>query len=55
MSFHIAILVAEAAVGAPHTGLAGELAVEATAEAEATRTATPPVSHAATTMLAKKN
>jgi hypothetical protein len=51
----IAILVAEAATaGAPHTGLAGELGAEATAVAEATRTATPPVYHAATSMPAKK-
>jgi hypothetical protein len=53
--FLIAILVAEAVtVGAPHTGLAGELGAEATAAAEATRTATPPVFHAAASMPAKK-
>jgi hypothetical protein len=55
MSFLIVMLVAEAvAAGAPHTGLAGEPVAEATAAAEATRTATPPVSHAAATMPAKK-
>jgi hypothetical protein len=55
MSFLIAILVAEAvAVGAPHTGLAGEPVAEATAVAEATRTATSPESHAAAMMPAKK-
>jgi hypothetical protein len=53
--FLIAILVAEAVtMGAPHTGLAGELGAEATAAAEATRTATPPVFHAAASMPAKK-
>jgi hypothetical protein len=51
MSFLIAILVAEAvAAGAPHTGLAREPVAEATAAAEATRTATSPESHAAATM-----
>jgi hypothetical protein len=51
----IAILVAEAATaGAPRTGLVGELGAEATAAAEATRTATPPVYHAAASMPAKK-
>jgi hypothetical protein len=55
MSSLIAILVAEAAaVGPPHTGLAGEPVAEETAAAEATRTAMPPVSHAAATMPAKK-
>jgi hypothetical protein len=55
MSFLITILVAEAvAVGAPHTGLAGEPVAEATAAAEATRIATLPVSHAVATMAAKK-
>jgi hypothetical protein len=39
-----------AATGAPHTGLAREPAAEAIAEAEATQTATSPVSHAAATM-----
>jgi hypothetical protein len=39
-----------AAVGAPHTGLAGEPTAEAIAEAEATQTATSLVSHAAATM-----
>jgi hypothetical protein len=52
----IAILVAEAATaGAPSTGLAGELGAEATAAAEATRTATPSVYHAAASMAAKKS
>jgi hypothetical protein len=42
---------AEAATaGATHTGLEGELEVEAIAEAEATQTATSPVSRAAATM-----
>jgi hypothetical protein len=37
VSFLMVMLVAEAvAAGAPHTGLAGELVAEATAEAEAT-------------------
>jgi hypothetical protein len=41
----------EAAVaGAPHTGLEEELVAEAIAKAEATQTATPPVSHVAATM-----
>jgi hypothetical protein len=45
------MLAAEAvAVGAPHTGLAGEPVAEAIAEAEATQTATSPVPHAAATM-----
>jgi hypothetical protein len=45
------MLVAEAAVvGGPHTGLAGEPAAEAITEAEATQTATSPMSHAAATM-----
>jgi hypothetical protein len=38
-----------AAVRAPHTGLEGEPVAEAIAEAEATQTATSPVSHAAAT------
>jgi hypothetical protein len=51
----IVILVVEAATaGAPHTGLAGEQGVEATAAAEATRTATPPAYHAVALMPAKK-
>jgi hypothetical protein len=55
MSFLIAILVAEVvAAGAPHMELAGEPVSEVTAVAEATRTTTPPVSHAAATMPAKK-
>jgi hypothetical protein len=37
------------AVGAPHTGLEGEPVAEVIAEAEATQTATSPVSHAAAT------
>jgi hypothetical protein len=42
--------VVEAAVaGAPHTGLEGEPVAEVTAEAEATQTATSPVSHAVST------
>jgi hypothetical protein len=54
MLFLIAILVAEVVtVGAPHTRLAGELGAEATAAAEATRTATLPVFHAAASMPAK--
>jgi hypothetical protein len=45
------MLVVEAATaGAPHTRLAGELAAEAIAEAEATQTAMSPVPHAAATM-----
>jgi hypothetical protein len=45
------MLAAEAAaVGAPHTGLEGELVAEAIAEAEAMQTATSLVSHAAATM-----
>jgi hypothetical protein len=55
MLFLIAILVAEAAAaGAPHTGLAGEPVAGVTAGAEATRTATPPVSHVVATLPAKK-
>jgi hypothetical protein len=51
MSFLIAILVAEAAAaGAPHTELEGEPVAGAIAAAEATQTATSPVSHAAATM-----
>jgi hypothetical protein len=51
MSFLIVILVAEAAaVEAPHTGPAGEPVAGAIAAAEATQTATPPVSHAAAMM-----
>jgi hypothetical protein len=49
----MAKLATEAAVaGAPHTGLAEEPVAEATAEDEATQTATSPVPHAAATMLA---
>jgi hypothetical protein len=40
-----------AAAGAPHTGLEGEPVVGAIAAAEATQTATSPVSRAAATML----
>jgi hypothetical protein len=55
MLFLIAILVVEAAAaGAPHMGLVGEPVEEATVGVKATRTATPPVSHAAATMPAKK-
>jgi hypothetical protein len=39
-----------AAAGAPHTGLEGEPVAEVIAEAEATQTATSPVSHAEATM-----
>jgi hypothetical protein len=47
----IAILAAEAAAaGAPHTELEGEPVAEAIAAAEATQTATSPVSRAAATM-----
>jgi hypothetical protein len=50
------ILAAEAAtVGAPTTGLAGELGAEATAAAEATRAATPPALHVAASTPAKKS
>jgi hypothetical protein len=41
--------VEAAAAGAPHTGLEGELVAEAITEAEATQTATSPVSHVAAT------
>jgi hypothetical protein len=52
----IVILVAEAVTaGAPHTGLVGELGAEATAAAEATRTAMPSVFRAAALMPAKKS
>jgi hypothetical protein len=45
------MLVAEvAAVGAPHTGLAGEPVAEAIVEAKATQIATSPVPHTATMM-----
>jgi hypothetical protein len=45
------MLAAEAvAVGAPHTGLAGEPTAEAIEEAEATQTATSLVPHAAAMM-----
>jgi hypothetical protein len=44
-----------AAAGAPHTGLEGEPVAEAIAEAEATQTATSPVSHAAATMPATES
>jgi hypothetical protein len=42
--------VEAAAAGAPHTWLEGEPVAEATAEAEATQTATSLMSHAAATM-----
>jgi hypothetical protein len=45
----VTLAVEVAAAGAPHTGLEGEPVVEAIAEAEATQTATSPVSHAAAT------
>jgi hypothetical protein len=49
------ILAEEAATaGAPTTGLAGEPGAEATAAAEATRTATPPALHVAASTPAKK-
>jgi hypothetical protein len=49
------ILAAEAAMeGAPTMGLAGEPGAEATAAAEATRTATPPALHVAASTPAKK-
>jgi hypothetical protein len=52
----IVILVAEAVTaGAPTTELAGELGAEATAAAEATRTATPSMLHAAASTPAKKS
>jgi DICT domain-containing protein len=45
------MLAAEvAAAGAPHMGLEGEQVAEAIAKAEATQTATSPVSHAVATM-----
>jgi hypothetical protein len=45
------MLVVEATMaGAPHTGLVGELAAEVIMDAEATQTATSPVSHTAATM-----
>jgi hypothetical protein len=51
MSSLFTILVAEAAAaGAPHTGLEGEPVAGAIAAAEATQTATSPVSRAAATM-----
>jgi hypothetical protein len=56
MLFLTAILVAEAVTaGAPHTGLAGEPGAEATAAAEATRTARPPTLHVADSTPAKKS
>jgi hypothetical protein len=52
----IVILAAEAATaGAPTTGLAGEPGAEATATAEATRTATPPALHVVVSTPAKKS
>jgi hypothetical protein len=44
-----------AAAGAPHTGLEGEPVAEEIAEAEATQTATSPVSHSAATMPAAES
>jgi hypothetical protein len=50
------MLVVEAAVaGTPHTEPEGELVAEAIVEAEATQTATSPVSHAAATMPAAES
>jgi hypothetical protein len=46
----VMLVVEAAAAGAPHTGLAGEPAAEAIAEAEAMQTATSPAPHAAATM-----
>jgi hypothetical protein len=46
----VILVVEAAAAGAPHTGLAGELVVEAIMEAEATQTATSLVPHTAATM-----
>jgi hypothetical protein len=52
----IVILTAEAATaGAPTTGLVGEPGAEATATAEATRTATTPALHVAASTPAKKS
>jgi hypothetical protein len=52
----IVILVAEAVTaGAPTTGLAGESGAEATAAAEATRTAMPLALHVAASTPAKKS
>jgi hypothetical protein len=51
-----AILEVEAATaGAPTMGLTGELGAVATAAAEATRTATSPAPHVATSMPARKS
>jgi hypothetical protein len=51
-----AILAAEAVTaGAPTMGLTGELGAEATAVAEATRTATSPAPHVAASMHARKS
>jgi hypothetical protein len=51
-----AILVAATTTaGAPTTGLAGEPGAEATAAAEATRTATPPALHVVASTPAKKS
>jgi hypothetical protein len=51
----IVILAVEAAtVGAPTTGLAGELGAEAIAAAKATRTATTPAPHVAALMPARR-
>jgi hypothetical protein len=55
----LSLIVIQVAVavtaGAPTTGLAGEPRAEATAVAEATRTATPPAPHVAASTLAKKS
>jgi hypothetical protein len=51
-----ATLAAEAVTaGAPTTGLTGEPGAEATAAAEATRTATPPALHVEASTLAKRS
>jgi hypothetical protein len=52
----LTVILAEevATAGAPTTGLAGDPGAEATAAAEATRTATPPALHVAASTLAKK-
>jgi xanthosine utilization system XapX-like protein len=51
----VMLVVEEQAAGAAHTGLEGEPMTEAIAKAEATQTATSPVSHAATTMPATES
>jgi hypothetical protein len=51
----VILAVVAATAGAPTTGLAGEPGAEAIAEAEATRTATPPALHVAASTPAKKS